>query len=98
MISLDSGVFGEAVPMQDLFDLILDRPVHLICQQDNAAVIQIVHGGYSAKLRHMRKIRKLNLSALYELFRDPAITLCNISKQHCSERIRSLRHLSPANG
>ena len=61
--------------MQDLFDLILDRPVHLICQQDNAAVIQIVHGGYSAKLRHMRKIHKLNLSALYELFRDPAITL-----------------------
>ena len=75
IISLDSGVFGEAVPMQDLFDLVLNRPISLVCQQGNASVIQIVHGGYSAKLRHLKKVHKLNLSALYELFNDPQVTL-----------------------
>ena len=75
IISLVSGVFGEAIPMQDLFDLILNRPINLVCQQDNASVIQIVHGGFSAKLRHLKKVHKLNLSALYELFHDPQVVL-----------------------
>ena len=75
IISLDSGVFGEAVPMQDLFDLVLNRPISLVCQQDNASVIQMVHGGYSARLRHLKKVHRLNLSASYELFNDPQVTL-----------------------
>ena len=45
IISLDSGVVGEAVPVQDLVDLVLNRPISLVCQQDNASVIQIVHRG-----------------------------------------------------
>jgi hypothetical protein len=75
MISLDSGVFGEGLPMQELFETVLDRPIDLICQQDNASVIQIVHGGYSPKLRHMKKVHKLNLSSLYEVFEDPHVKL-----------------------
>jgi hypothetical protein len=59
----------------DLFDLVLNRPISLVCQQDNASVIQMVHGGYSAKLRHLKKVHKLNLPALYELFSDPQVTL-----------------------
>lgn len=57
------------------FDLVLNRPTNLVCQQDNASVIQIVHGGYSAKLRHLKKVHKINLSALYELFNDPQIVM-----------------------
>ena len=75
MISLDSGVFGEGLPMQKLFETVLDRPIDLICQQDNASVIQIVHGGYSPKLRHMKQVHKLNLSSLYEVFEDPHVKL-----------------------
>ena len=44
MISLESEVFGEGLPMQELFETTLNRPIDLICQQDNASVIQIVHG------------------------------------------------------
>ena len=61
--------------MQELFETILNRPVELVCQQDNASVIQIVHGGYSPKLRHVKKVHKLNLSALYEVFEDPSVKL-----------------------
>ena len=75
MISLDSGVFGEGLPTQELFETILNRPVEPFCQQDNASVIQIVHGGYSPKPRRMKKVHKLNLSSLYEVFEDPSVKL-----------------------
>ena len=61
--------------MQDLLETILNRPVHLVCQQDNASVLQIVQGGYSAKLRHLKKVHKLNLSALYGAFEFPDVVL-----------------------
>ena len=61
--------------MQVSFETILNRPIHLVCQQDNASVIQIVHGGYSAKLRHLKKVHKLNLSALYGAFDLPDVIL-----------------------
>jgi hypothetical protein len=75
MISLDSGIFGEGLPMQELFETVLDRPVGLISQQDNASVIQIIHGGYSPKFRYMKKVHKLNLSSLYEIFEDSYVIL-----------------------
>jgi hypothetical protein len=65
MISLDSGVFGEGLPMQELCETISNRPIDLVCQQNNASAIQIVHGGYSPKLRRMKKVHKLNLPSLY---------------------------------
>ena len=84
MISFDSGVFGEGLPMQELFEIILNRPIALICQQDNASVIQIVHGGYSPKLRHMKKVHKLNLSSVYEVFEDP-----NVKRQYVETAVQS---------
>ena len=61
--------------MQSLFETVLNRPNNLICQQNNSAIIQIVHSGYSPKLRHMRKFHKLNLAVLYEVFSDPRVRL-----------------------
>ena len=69
MISLDAGIFGEGLPMQDLFEIVLNRPVDLTCQQDNASVIQLVHGGYSPKLRHLKKVQ------LYGVFNSPDVML-----------------------
>ena len=75
MISLDSDIFGEGLPMQELFETVLDRPVDLISQQDNASVIQVIHGGYSPKFRYMKKVHKLNLLSLYEMFEDSYVIL-----------------------
>lgn len=97
IISLGSGAFGEGAPMQDLFQLILNRPIDLVCHQDNASVIQIVHGGYSPKLRHLAKVRKINLSALYELFEEPDIRLQYIKTQ-LQELIHSSKRWNHASG
>eukprot|EP00435_Cladocopium_sp_Y103_P014697 s1958_g3.t1 len=68
MISLGSGLFSEAIPMQEYFECILQREVSLFSYQDNSAVIQIVETGYSAKLRHLKKVFKLNIGSIHEFF------------------------------
>ena len=57
--------------MQELAELVFGHEVELHCYQDNSAVIQIVQRGYSAKLRHVSKTHRINLSSLYEAFEDP---------------------------
>ena len=64
MISLGSGLFAEAIPMQEFLEQVFDRRVELRCYQDNAAVIQIVEAGYSPKLKHMNKTFRTNLGSI----------------------------------
>ena len=70
MISLGSGLFSEALPMQEFLEQVFDRKVELRCYQDNAAVIQIVEAGYSPKLKHMNKTFRINLGSIYECFKE----------------------------
>ena len=74
MISLDSGVFERGIANARIIGglrTVLDRPIDLICQQDNASVIQIVHGGYSPKLRHMKKGPQTESVITVRSFRRP---------------------------
>jgi hypothetical protein len=79
MISLCTGIFGDALPIQEFAEQIFEKEVQLQCHQDNSAVIQIVEAGYSPKLRHVSKTHRINLSSLYEVFEDPSVRLTYIS-------------------
>ena len=59
MVSLGAGLFLEALPMQELFELVFDRQMELICYQDHSAVIQIVAASYRPKSRHLNKQSKI---------------------------------------
>ena len=50
VVSLAHGLFSEAIPMLDLFSLLLERPVQLVIEEDNQATIKVVNNGYSSKL------------------------------------------------
>ena len=72
MISLSTGLFGDALPTQEFLEILTGKETKLICHQDNSAVIAIVHAGYSPKLRHVSKTHRVNLASLYEVFEvDP---------------------------
>ena len=79
MISLCTGIFGDALLIQEFAEQIFEKEVQLQCHQDNSAVIQIVEAGYSPKLRHVSKTHRINLSSLYEVFEDPSVRLTYIS-------------------
>ena len=70
MISLGSGLFAEAIPIQEFLEQVFNRRVGLRCYQDNAAVIQTVEAGYSPKLKHMNKTFRINLGSIYECFKE----------------------------
>ena len=75
IISLDAVIFGEALPVQELCEILAGTPVDLICHQDNSAVIAIAHSGYSPKLRHLSKTHKIDLGSLYEALQDDRVQL-----------------------
>ena len=77
-----SGLFSEALPMQEFLEQVFDRKVELRCYQDNAAVIQIVEAGYSPKLKHMNKTFRINLGSIYECFKEDEMMKLLYIKQH----------------
>ena len=44
-----SAVFGEAIPVSQLFEKILERPVEFIIHEDNQATMKVVEAGYIIK-------------------------------------------------
>ena len=78
-ISLDAGIFGEALPVQALCEILADKLVNLICHEDNSAVIAIAHSGYSPKLRHLSKTHKIDLHSFYEVLQDDHVQLRHIA-------------------
>ena len=46
VIAMASAVFGEAIPVLQLFETVLERQVNLIIQEDNQATIKVVERGY----------------------------------------------------
>ena len=70
-IPLATAVFQDAVPTVDHLNEILSQEIPLTCFQDNEATIAVVRNGWSIKLRHVTKTHKIDLSCLYDLFKDP---------------------------
>ena len=70
VLSCNLAVQGEALPTQHLMELILGRPVRVVCHEDNEATIAIVRKGYSPKQRAMMRTLKTNMSQLHELITD----------------------------
>ena len=60
-------VYSEALPMLNLFDLLIggDGCPWEACE-DNEATIKVVKNGFSAKLRHVSRTHKVNISGLKE--------------------------------
>ena len=64
LVSLDTGYRIETVPVQDLWQALLNRVVQVGVEEDNQACIKVVKKGYSKKLRHINKYHKVNLASL----------------------------------
>ena len=75
VIAIATAVYGEAIPVLQLWDTLLQRPVSLVIHEDNQAPIMVVERGYSSKLRHITRTHKVNLGCLQEVLQDNNITL-----------------------
>ena len=75
VIAVASAVFGEAIPVLQLWETVLQRHVDLIIHEDSQATIQVVERGYSNKLRHITRTHKVNLGSLSDLLQEKGIKI-----------------------
>ena len=65
-VSLSGALFNDAVPMLEVWEALIPE-IHLHIQEDNQACIAIIRKGFSAKLRHLAKTRRVNVASTCEL-------------------------------
>ena len=83
VVSMAYSLFSEALPALQLWETILGRSVELEIMEDNEATIRIVLKGYSAKLRHVQRTHKINISSIKEVVdkENVAVKYCNTDDQ-----------------
>ena len=67
MISLATSLKAEVLPMMELLEHALGRPIRLRCLEDNKQCLQAVDTGYSAALRHLLRTERISIEMFREL-------------------------------
>ena len=70
IVSLAHSLYSEGLPALSLWDTLLGRTMQMTVHEDNQATILIARKGFSAKLRHISRTHKVNLSCLAEQFEE----------------------------
>ena len=70
-VSMAVGAREEAIPLQGLVELALDRPVRAEVGEDNQATIAAIKKGYSPQLRHLQRQQRTSLGQVHDLVTDP---------------------------
>ena len=70
-VSMAEGARMEAIPIQGLMELMLDRLVRVEVGEDNTATISAIKKGYSVALRYLVRQQQVSLGGLHDLFTDP---------------------------
>ena len=82
---MSTGLFGEALQIQDMLTYLLGHRPHIVLKQDNEAVIKIVRNKYSVKLRHCGRVHRVNIASVAEVINDEShlvrLEYCNTQVQ-----------------
>ena len=70
MISLATALKAEVLPMMELLEQALGRPVQLRCLEDNTQCLQAAETGYSAVLRHLPRTERISVGVVHETFTE----------------------------
>ena len=63
------------MPMLNLWERLLKRPVTLRILEDNEATIKVIRKGYSSKLRHVSRTQRVNIASIHEAISEPNVIL-----------------------
>ena len=70
IVAADLAIRTEGLPAPQLWDMVLQRPVRLLFQEDSQAIIQIVKTQKYPTLRHLNRTHRVNISWLCEMFQN----------------------------
>ena len=75
----------EAIPIQQLWELLLNRKVAMEVYEDNAGSILVVENGYSPSLRHLVKTQKCSIDLLHDIMHS--IKLATLVKVDTGDQV-----------
>ena len=74
-----SALFGETLNIQTTLSLLLQKPAPEVFHQDNEALTKILRTGYSAKLRHMGRVHRIDVTFMADVLAED-----DVSCEYCS--------------
>ena len=75
LVSADTALRCIGLPFMDLFDVVLNRPVELVFEEDNQTAILTMKKGQSQQMRHMNRTHRVSLRWLHEVLCQPGVTI-----------------------
>ena len=69
-----TGMFSEVLNLQTFLEYLTQKPIQLIFHQASDAVLKMLRNKYSAKLRHMNRVHKVNVASRCEILEQEGVT------------------------
>ena len=66
------------IPLQSLWELMLQRPIQAVMHEDNMSTIVVINACYSPPLRHIQKHHRISLGEVSELCKSENMKLIHI--------------------
>ena len=70
IVAADLAIRTEALPALQLWNMVLERPMKLVFQEDNQATIQILKVQRNPTLRHLNRTHRVNVAWLCGVFKN----------------------------
>ena len=67
MVAASHALRLEAIPIQQLWESYLGRPVRMVLYEDNQGTIDVINKGYSPQLRHLLKTQKCCIDLVHSI-------------------------------
>ena len=75
LVSLNTVVRTQGIPLLDLMDVITDKMVKMVVYEDNQATARIVKSGKFRTMAHVKRVHGVQLSLLHELHKRKVYSL-----------------------
>ena len=89
LIAFAGVLFGEALNLHTMAEHVSEQAIPIKFEQDNQAAIAVLQAGYSAKLRHVGRVHRVDIASIHEQLVDETFLL-----EYCESKVQSANGLT----
>ena len=83
LFAFAGALFGEALNLHTMAEHVTEQAIPIKFEQDNQAAIAVLQSGYSAKLRHVGRVHRVNIASIHEQLEDNTFLL-----EYCDTKLQ----------
>ena len=98
LVSMSRSMREYALPLQEMWSALLNRPIDLEVLEDNMSTIEIVNKGYSSRLAHLPRTHRISVAWTAEQAAKPDVKLthCPTAEQKADSFTKALDKIKHA--